>query len=36
MEPQEKVTDYAAQEVKVKGTLEGKTIKITSIEKAGD
>ena len=36
VEPQEKVADYAAKEVKVKGTLEGKTIKIISIEKVGD
>ncbi len=36
VEPQEKITGYAAQEVKVKGTLEGETITITSIEKAGD
>ena len=36
VEPQEEVTGYAAQEVKVRGTLEGETIKIISIEKAGD
>ena len=36
LEPQEKAADYAAKEVKVKGTLEGKTIKISTIEEAGD